>query len=194
MSTSERPQGAGERDGNELPVSAPHPIVTAITTAARGGLLWLAVAGFLSLRRGPWRQAAGRGLISAAAAMAAGHAVKKLVHRRRPATDGLPARRALPERPSSSSFPSTHAATAAAFVVGVALRAPAAAAAAAPLAALVCYGRLRTRVHWPTDVYGGAALGAATAFALHRLSSGVHGEVTTCPARPRPVSRHRPPG
>jgi undecaprenyl-diphosphatase len=100
--------------------------------------------------------------------MAFGHGVKAVVRRRRPPADRLPAHQALPEQPKSSSFPSTHATTAAAFTTAVALSAPAAGAAIAPLAAAVCYSRLRTRVHWPTDVYGGVALGAVVGGLVHR--------------------------
>lgn len=158
----------GGADDNDLPVSQPPTAIVAVTTAARGGVLWLVVAAVLARRPGPWRRGAREGLVSAGCAMAAGHALKGLVRRRRPPTRRLPARRALPERPSSYAFPSTHAAAAAAFAVGVGLEAPAAGAAVTPLAALVCYGRLRTWVHWPTDVYGGVALGVAIACARHR--------------------------
>ncbi|RSM49032.1 phosphatase PAP2 family protein [Amycolatopsis balhimycina DSM 5908] len=155
-------------DENDLPVSRPAWPVTALSTVAQGGVLWVFVAAVLAWRPGSRRRAAGRGLVAGAAGMASGHAVKAVVRRRRPPAQRLPARQALPEQPKSSSFPSTHATTAAAFTVAVALTAPAAGAVIAPLAAAVCYSRLRTRAHWPTDVYGGAALGAVVGGWVHR--------------------------
>ncbi len=101
--------------------------------------------------------------------MAASHALARLVGRRRPRARDLPARRALPESPSSPSFPSKHAATSVAFATAVAVERPVTGLWVTPLAAVVCYGRLRTRVHWPSDVYGGAVLGAGVAVLLHRL-------------------------
>ncbi|KDN20143.1 phosphatase PAP2 family protein [Amycolatopsis rifamycinica] len=160
-----------ERDGpdeNDLPVTRPAWPVTALSAAAQGGVLWVFVAGVLAWRPGPRRRAAGRGLVAGVAGMAFGHGVKAVVRRPRPPAQELPARRALLEQPKSSAFPSTHATTAAAFTVAVALTAPATGAAIAPLAAAVCYSRLRTRAHWPTDVYGGVALGAAVGGIVHR--------------------------
>lgn len=155
-------------DENDLPVSRPAWPVTALSTAAQGGLLWVFVAGPPAWRPGPRRRAAGRGLVAGAAGMVFGHGVKAVVRRRRPPAQRLPARWALPEQPKSSAFPSAHATTAAAFTVAVTLTAPAAGAAIAPLAAAACYSRLRTRAHWPTDVYGGAALGAVVGGFVHR--------------------------
>ncbi|WP_340688052.1 phosphatase PAP2 family protein [Amycolatopsis coloradensis] len=153
-------------DDHGLPTSRAHPVVVATTTAARGGLLWFVVAGLLAVRRGSSRRAGVCGLVAAGAGMVSGHLLSALIRRPRPATRRLPARESLPERPTSSSFPSKHAVTAAAFTTAVALRSPKAGAAVAPLAFVVCYGRVRTHVHWPTDVFGGVALGFAVAYRL----------------------------
>ncbi|MEU4674829.1 phosphatase PAP2 family protein [Amycolatopsis sp. NPDC023774] len=160
-------------DDNNLPVGPPAWPVLAVTASARGGLLWGMVAGVLACRRGAWRRAAGHGVVSAAVGMALGHGLKAIIRRRRPAARSLPARRVVPVEPSSSAFPSSHATTAAAFTVAVALRAPTAGAVVAPLAAVVCYGRVRTRVHWPTDVYGGVAVGAVVGYLTHRGLTGL---------------------
>ncbi|MFF1615214.1 phosphatase PAP2 family protein [Amycolatopsis sp. NPDC058278] len=161
-------QDADGPDENDLPVTRPAWPVTALSAVAQGGLVWVLVAGVLAWRPGPRRRAAGRGLVAGAAGMAFGHGVKAVVRRPRPAAQDLPAHRALLEQPKSSAFPSTHATTAAAFTVAVALTAPATGAAIAPLAAAVCYSRLRTRAHWPTDVYGGVAIGAVVGGLVHR--------------------------
>ncbi|WP_367138262.1 phosphatase PAP2 family protein [Saccharothrix sp. HUAS TT1] len=152
-----------------LPLDRPSPAVVAVSLAARASGLWPAIAGLLALRPGVTRRAARHGVIAVAAATTAGHLLGHLVHRRRPDVADVPARRALPEHPSSSAFPSAHAASTAAFATAIALGAPALGALLTPPAALVAYSRLRTRVHWPTDVLGGALLGSGAALLTRRL-------------------------
>jgi membrane-associated phospholipid phosphatase len=150
-------------DTELLPSKAPNPLVIAASVTARGGALWLPVAGLLALSGR--RRAAKRALLAAAVALPAGHLVSLVVHRRRPPVANMPARRALPEHPDSSSFPSKHAVTAAAFGTATALEDREAAIFVTPLVLLVAYSRLRTRVHWPTDVLGGLLIGALVALA-----------------------------
>ncbi|KOV81296.1 hypothetical protein ADL03_29695 [Nocardia sp. NRRL S-836] len=146
-----------------LPARRPRQFIIAASLTARGGLLWLPVAGAMALTGRP--QAAKRALLAAAVAMPLGHLISLVVHRRRPHST-LPARRALPEHPESSSFPSKHAMTAAAFGTVTMLDDPPAGAFVTPLVLLVAYSRLRTRVHWPTDVLGGLALGVLVGAAV----------------------------
>ncbi|GAB2810266.1 phosphatase PAP2 family protein [Lentzea nigeriaca] len=151
------------RDSDALPSERPNPIIIAVSVMARGGALWVPVAGLMTLA-GKGR-AAKKALTAAAVALPIGHLVSLVVHRRRPPSAHLPARRALPEDPDSSSFPSKHAMTAAAFGTATALEDKEAAVLVTPLALLVAYSRLRTRVHWPTDVLGGLLIGAVVALA-----------------------------
>ena len=65
--------------------------------------------------------------------------------------------------PASTSFPSGHATSAAAFVTGVASVLPAAGIPLSVAAALVAYSRVHTGVHYPVDVIAGAVTGTATA-------------------------------
>jgi undecaprenyl-diphosphatase len=103
-----------------LPARTPHPVVTAVTTAGRGGLLWLALCMLEAVRPRGNRRLAGRGAAAVGVALAASHLVKRVVPRRpRPEPRGGRARRSLPETPDSSSFPSSHAATGAAFLSAV---------------------------------------------------------------------------
>src|SRR5690606_34103883 len=104
-------------------------------------------------------------------------------------TDPKFARRAVPI-PRSSSFPSGHAASAAAFLTGVALESPTAGAVLAPVAAAVAYSRVHTGVHWPGDVVVGAAVGATVAWSTRHwwavrsdAPAGVH-PGTAAPALP----------
>lgn len=130
--------------------------------AADNGALWIAVATGLGARRNKWtRRAALRGLAGMAiASTTANVIVKQLVGRTRP--DGplvFTGRQPRPLR--TTSFPSGHAASAAAFAVGVALEVPALAVPIGGLAALVASSRVVTRVHYPSDVVAGLALGTA---------------------------------
>ncbi|HET9141091.1 phosphatase PAP2 family protein [Actinophytocola sp.] len=153
-----------------LPNRPPNPAVIAVTTAGRGGALWLALCAAEALRPGGDRRAARHAALAVLSALGLAHLVKRVVPRRaRPEPPGGPARRSLPERPDSSSFPSAHAATAAAFTAALAVHDLRRAALVAPLTLTSSYGRLRTRVHWPTDLLAGVTLGTATAVLAGRF-------------------------
>ncbi|WP_433192300.1 bifunctional phosphatase PAP2/diacylglycerol kinase family protein [Nocardia sp. CA-107356] len=141
-----------------------------LSRSANYNRLWLVMAAMLALGggRGP-RRAALRGLVSVALAGSVANGVAKpLFPRRRPPDESVPFVRRLVTPPVSSSFPSGHAASAAAFVTGVALESPATAVAIAPIAAAVGYSRVHIGVHWPSDVLAGAALGSAIALGTRR--------------------------
>lgn len=161
-----------------LPTRRPHPVIIAASVTARGGLLWLPVAGLLALAGK--KKTAKRALTAAAVAMPIGHLISVVVDRRRPQAADMPARRALPEHPDSSSFPSKHAVTAAAFGTATALEDPGAAVFVTPLVLLVAYSRLRTRVHWPTDVLGGLLIGAVVALAQAGIGRSAKARATAC--------------
>lgn len=133
--------------------------------AADHGLLWFAVAAALAAsRRRPARRAALRGAGSLALASATVNlAAKGLARRTRPETGGIPLIRRLRRAPITTSFPSGHSASAAAFATAVALEAPALAAPVSALAAGVAASRVVTGAHYPSDVLAGMAIGAAAA-------------------------------
>lgn len=152
-----------------LPPSPADDGLIRLTTAANHSVLWLAIAALLATRRGVTRRAAVRGVLAIAAASFTANAVAKpLMPRRRPAADALPNWRTVPNPPTSSSFPSGHAASAAAFCTAVAIECPVAGAVIAPLAATVAYSRVHVGVHWPSDVLAGAAIGTAVALGTRR--------------------------
>jgi len=130
--------------------------------AADHGMLWFAVAAGLGATRNKWsRRAALRGIAGLTVASTAANVItRQMAGRRRPAGLGPAIRRPL-TLTRSASFPSGHAASAAAFATGVALEVPALALPVGGLAAAVGASRAVTGVHHPTDVAAGFALGTA---------------------------------
>ncbi|MBN9108138.1 MAG: phosphatase PAP2 family protein [Pseudonocardia sp.] len=166
------------------PPGAVDTVMKTLSPAANHGVLWFAVAAVLGSRRGAGRKAAQRGVLSIAGASLTANAVlKPLLPRRRPAARELPAYQTIADPPTSSSFPSGHAASAAAFATAVALESPRRGLVVAPLAAAVAYSRVHVGVHWTSDVVVGAALGSGVALLTRRWWP-VRG---TDEARARPV-------
>ena len=145
--------------------------MVSLTTAANYGRLWLLAAAGLATfggRRG--RRAASRGVAAIALASAVTNGpAKLLVSRRRPSTES---RAALIRMPSSSSFPSGHSASAFAFATAVSRELPCLAPTIVPLAGAVAYSRVRTGVHYPSDVAAGSAIGIACGILAGRLLRG----------------------
>lgn len=151
----------------------PQPVDVALrrlTTAANHGLLWFGIGAAGALLGKRPRRAAIRGTVSLAmSSFVANSVVKPLVGRRRPDIDRTVTARRIGRTPWTSSFPSGHAASAAAFATGAALEFPVSAALLAPLAGAVGYSRVHVGVHYPSDVAVGAGLGIATALVLQKL-------------------------
>jgi diacylglycerol kinase family enzyme/membrane-associated phospholipid phosphatase len=150
----------------------PERILPRLSRSANHGRLWFAVAGAIALSNTPRaRRCAARGLASLAVASATVNTLgKRSVRRQRPVLDAVPVIRQLHRQPVTTSFPSGHAASAAAFVTGVALESPRWGAVVAPVAAAVAFSRVYTGVHYPSDVLVGAALGVGSAFAVRGIA------------------------
>ena len=121
------------------------------------GVVWLAI-GLLSgavdrQSRPTWRRATA----NVARAYLLNTLLKLLVRRRRPSLEGLPA---LAGTPTGLSFPSAHAATSFAGACSYS-RAGLWARPLYLLAASLSASRVYLGVHYPSDVLGGAVLGAA---------------------------------
>lgn len=112
------------------------------------------------------RPAAFRMCLAVALAYAAASGVlKPLVGRLRPSHPAIMAGRTLETQPPSSySFPSGHAATAVAGALAAARVVPGAGWAFWGVATLMAYSRVYLGVHYPSDVVGGALVGAACAW------------------------------
>ncbi|TLS41186.1 phosphatase PAP2 family protein [Streptomyces montanus] len=156
-----------------------------LSRSANHGVLWFATATALAATRSPKaRRAAARGVASLALASATINTLgKRSVRRPRPLLDAVPMIRQLKRQPITTSFPSGHSASAAAFAAGVALESRPLGAAVAPVAAAVALSRVYTGVHYPSDVLVGAALGVGAAYA-------VRGVVPTRDQLPSPGRPH----
>lgn len=154
-------------------------------------MLWLGIATLLAASGNPRaRRAAVRGLGSiAVTSLLANQAGKRIVPRHRPSLALVPAGRIARRVPTSSSFPSGHSASAAAFAVGASAECPPLGLPLGALAAAVAYSRVHTGVHFPSDAVAGVLLGAAIAGAGTVAVRGHHDEPARAgdePSRPQP--------
>ncbi|MCX4704749.1 bifunctional phosphatase PAP2/diacylglycerol kinase family protein [Streptomyces sp. NBC_01373] len=150
---------------------AAEPVLPRLSRSANHGVLWFATAAAMAASRTPRaRRAAARGLASLSlASLAINTFGKRSVRRPRPVLDPVPLVRQLKRQPITTSFPSGHSASAAAFAAGVALESPSWGAVVAPVAFSVAMSRVYTGVHFPSDVLAGATLGVGAAFAVRAL-------------------------
>ncbi|MBW3574729.1 MAG: phosphatase PAP2 family protein [Actinobacteria bacterium] len=126
---------------------------------------WAGVAGLLALAGGErGRRAAVRGAGCYLAAAAAHLPIKALVGRRHPRGSAL-----HQLGPFTSSFPSGHAASDLAFMLGAAQEIPLLGLPLSGATMAVHWALVRKRSHYPTDVLAGGALGILVALAAWKL-------------------------
>ncbi|MCF6735140.1 phosphatase PAP2 family protein [Blastococcus sp. KM273129] len=175
-----------------LPTTPADRWLRRLSTAADHGKLWLLVALALGTRGGRLRRGALRGTAAMGLTSALVNAVlKPLFGRVRPDLANLRIERRLRREPGSLSFPSGHSGSAAAFVTGLALEAPGAGAALAPLALGIGYSRVHVGVHYPGDVLAGLAVGGAVAASARRGWELRGSRPEVCQGVPRAVGRRR---
>ncbi|WP_059013489.1 bifunctional phosphatase PAP2/diacylglycerol kinase family protein [Streptomyces specialis] len=162
-------------------------VLPRLTRAANHGRLWFGTAGALAAFGGrSGTRAAGRGIAALAlASFTTNTVIKYAASRQRPLIDAVPLARRLTRQPLTSSFPSGHSASAAAFATAVAMESGRLGAAVVPVAAAVAFSRIYVGVHYPADVLVGCALGVGAALATGRV----------WPRRPQPAQfvHHRVP-
>lgn len=142
-----------------------------LSRAANHSALWGGCAIVLWATGGRFgRRAALRGLgtLALTSALANGP-LKWLSRRQRPVLDAVPIARRLARLPKTTSFPSGHSASAAAFATGAAVELPTLRIPLGAAAALVAASRVYTGVHYPSDVIAGAAVGVALGRASRSL-------------------------
>ncbi|MBT2487311.1 phosphatase PAP2 family protein [Streptomyces sp. ISL-96] len=147
-------------------------VLPRLSHGANHGLLWFGTAAAIAALGGSTRarRAAVRGVASLALASVTVNTIgKRSVRRTRPGLDPVPLIRQLKRQPITTSFPSGHSASAAAFATGVALESRGWGAVVAPVAASVAFSRIYTGAHYPSDVLVGAALGIGAAFAVRGI-------------------------
>jgi undecaprenyl-diphosphatase len=140
-------------------------VVIAYSALGNRGLLWVAAGAVVGLATGRlWAIP----LVAAVVWLTLGlnYSVKRVVRRERPL--GRRGRPPLIVAPATPSFPSSHAAMAAAGAIALAVYAPAFTPLFATLAILMAASRVYIAVHHVSDVVAGLAVGAVTgaAFAL----------------------------
>jgi len=156
-----------------------------LSNAANNSGLWLATAAGLSVvGGGAGRRAAVRGTVAIGVTSALVNlAVKSAWSRQRPdrAGIGVPLWRNV-RMPTSTSFPSGHAASGFAFAAAIGRDQPWLGVALRFLAATVAYSRVHTGVHYPGDIVVGSLIGEGTGQAvaglIDRLSSRSEGPLT----------------
>src|SRR4051794_2929346 len=145
--------------------------VPLLSRSANHSAIWIVFAVGLAAsgqRRGV--RAAIRGLGSVAVtSLVVNQGVKRVVRRPRPSLRKVPGVRRVAVGPLTTSFPSGHAASAAAFTAGVAAELSPVAPALALLAGAVGASRVYVGVHYPLDVVVGAFAGAAIGTATRRV-------------------------
>ena len=143
-------------------------VLPGLSVAASYSRIWIVISALLVVfgdRRG--RIAAGEGLLSVAiTSFLANLVLKRAVPRQRPQAP-VPEARELPD-PESSSFPSGHTASGAAFSSAVGHVMPQLWAPLNALAAVIGFSRVYTGVHHPSDVAAGWLLGKAVAAGVRR--------------------------
>lgn len=147
------------------PLPRSGPAFRRLSRVADRSKLWLGLATLLAVFGGDrGRRAAAHAVVAVASTSALVNLPAKLLSGRdRPALTDVPELRRIVRVPTSSSFPSGHAAAAAAFATAVGRDLPVLAAPIGALAAAVAASRVVVGAHYPADVLVGAALGATVA-------------------------------
>jgi undecaprenyl-diphosphatase len=144
------------------------PVVAYVNAAEALFVAMLAVVLAVSYgrRRASWRRAAVAAGLSAGLAFAVGKAISVLVDRPRPFVAHPSSVHLFAPHAADAGFPSDHATASFAIAVAIILRKRVWGAVVLLAAIVLCVGRVAIGVHYPSDVLGGAILGALAALLL----------------------------
>lgn len=137
-------------------IGSPLPL---ISKAADRGIIWPILAGALASRRST-RNAGAAGIAAVLVTSTLTWPLERTVQRDRPSPLTALVARGSTKRPSSSSFPSTHAANAFAFAAAAATVRPTLGIVLVPPAVAIGVARVGIGHHYPSDVIAGAGIGA----------------------------------
>lgn len=145
-------------------------VIPALSNAANYSRLWLATSAVIALAGGSrGRRTAVMGLAAiGVTSFVANAAIKPLARRTRPESP-VPEERRLVQ-PKSTSFPSGHTASAAAFSGVVGAQLPILRVPVDALALSVGFSRVYTGVHYPGDVLAGWVIGRTIAHVIRRVT------------------------
>ena len=133
------------------------------------GQLWVIAAAILLIFRKTRKAGAAVLLAYAAVFLAGQYGLKNMISRPRPCQIDLDFA-LLVDRPSSSSFPSTHSAWAFGAATAIFMQHKKSGIAAFIAAALIAFSRMYLFLHFPTDVLAGIALGIALGVLAHWIT------------------------
>ena len=137
-------------------------LMSVVTISGIMGGIWQLLA-LIGLTRARWRAAAWRTLLTVwLCVLVVDVVAKPLFNRTRPNVPPAPTRTLAPAS-DAPSFPSGHATASIAGAIAFSRMWPSAAAAWWTLAALIAYSRIYLGHHYPSDILGGAILGALVA-------------------------------
>jgi undecaprenyl-diphosphatase len=144
-------------------IKAVTALMLGLSVVGRGGLVWLAIGGVLTILR----RMHPRGLVVLVLALSlasflADQVLKPLVARERPFV-AVPQVTVIGSRPDDASFPSGHTANAFAGAFVLSRAVPGGQIIWWALAVAIAYSRVYLGVHYPLDVAGGALVGLASA-------------------------------
>jgi undecaprenyl-diphosphatase len=168
---------AAYRTVTGFPPSPWDRVLTGLSNAGNGGLVWLLISGGLLVfgrrKDGQHRRAAVLGVGAlAATSVVVDLVAKPALGRRRPTRIIRPAT-ARVRMPRSASFPSGHSASAFAFAAAVGGEVPVLAIPLCTLATGMAYSRVHAGVHYPTDVVLGSLIGVVTGTVTRRVAHAI---------------------